>query len=116
MVFLDKQIKVNELENIEPGVVYLPDMIKGVVDVKKELVGLNAAMHADIEKAFLENGSEQKDLYGFNILYDDYEIEYDSMINIPRNRDLGYPRGGTTLQDTEMCEKIREVIEKWIIF
>ena len=115
MIILDKKIKADELRNIEPGISFFPDMIKGVVDLKKGIVGVNALMHADIEKVFLKNGSSQQDLYGFNIIYDDNEIEYDSLINIPRNRDLGYPRGGTTVQDINMQMRIREVVEKWII-
>ena len=116
MLILNNKIEVKDIANIEPGVVYFPDMIKGVVDIEKELVGLNAPMHSDIEKLLLENGSRQEDLVGFNILYDDFEIEYDSLINIPRNRDLGYPRAGTTIEDSKICDKIRGVIEKWIVF
>lgn len=71
-------------------------------------------MHADLEELLLENGSEQKSLYGFNILYDDGEIEYDSLINIPRNRDFGMPRVGRGIANPEAKEIIKEIVDEWI--
>lgn len=62
----------------------------------------------------LQNGSQQESLYGINILYDDWEIEYDSLINPPRNRAAGYPRAGRYVADPAARERIKEVVEKWI--
>lgn len=67
-----------------------------------------------LEALLLEYGSSQKSLYGFNIIYDDWEIEYDSLTNPPRNRDAGYPRAGRTVADPVAREKIEEIVEKWI--
>jgi hypothetical protein len=89
-------------------------MVKGVVDIRLEIVALDAELHADLEELLLGEGSNGHDLYGFNILFDGFEIEYDSMINIPRNRELGYPRGGTTIVDKDVQKRIDEVIKKWI--
>ena len=63
----------------------------------------------------IQDGSSQKALYGFNILYDDWDIEFDSLINPPRNRDAGYPRAGRTVADPVAREKIMEIVEKWIL-
>ncbi len=52
--------------------------------------------------------------YGFNIYYDG-EIEYDSMINPPRNRAAGYPRVGRDVADPIAREKIKEIVAKWIV-
>ena len=57
-----------------------------------------------IEQMLLENGSDQKSLYGFNIYFDG-EIEYDSMINPPRNREAGFPRVGRDVVDPVAREK-----------
>lgn len=61
------------------------------------------------------NGSKQEHLYGFNLLYDDKSIEYDSLINPPRNRDAGYPRAGRTVADPAARTKIEEIVRKWIL-
>jgi hypothetical protein len=61
------------------------DMVKGVVDVEKEIMALGGELHADEEAYLLENGSLQKNLWGIN-LYPDLSmpdfLEYDSMINL----------------------------------
>lgn len=74
-------------------------MVKCVVDIEKELLAINAELHSDLEKYLLDNGSENKNLYGINILLDDYEIEFDSLINPPRNREAGFPRVGRDVVD-----------------
>lgn len=38
---------------------YFGDMVKAVVDIDKELLGIDAELHADIEELFIENGSKQ---------------------------------------------------------
>ena len=62
----------------------------------------------------LENGSDQHYLYGINLLYDDRMIEYDSLINPPRNREAGFPRAGRYVADPNARKKIEEVVAKWI--
>ena len=61
------------------------DMVKGVVDLEKGLLALDAELHSELEAALLINGSIQKNLWGINLYPgntgDDY-IEYDSMINV----------------------------------
>ncbi len=114
MHIIDTVIKDKEsLRNIEEEMFY-DDMIKCVVDVRKELVAINADLHSDLEQLLLNNGSDQHDLYGINILYDLWEIEYDSLINPPRNREAGYPRVGRYVADPEARKKIEEVVNKWI--
>lgn len=86
-------------------------MIKGVVDVKRELLGIDAQMHSDIEKLLLDNGSRQEDLWGINLYPEDEDfIEFDSLINIR-------PRQGNasrSVEDLKIQEKLRKVVEKWI--
>ena len=71
--------------------VFFEDMMKRVADLERELLAVNADLHSDLEELLLLDGSKQEHLYGFNLLYDDKSIEYDSLINPPRNRDAGYP-------------------------
>jgi len=87
------------------------DMVKGVVDVERGLLALDADLHADLEALLLEDGSAQKNLWGINLYPDEDEdfIEFDSLINIrpmAGNRSRG-------VEDPDIQEKIVEVVEKW---
>ena len=115
MKILDKSIKIDDLGKIEEKTFFSDmNMIKSVVDIDRELVAVNAELHSDLEQLLLENGSKQQSLYGINIYYDNGEIEFDSLINPPRNREAGYPRVGRGVADPKAREKIAEVVNKWI--
>ena len=114
MLILRSPVTRDELLHIEEET-YFEDMIKCVADIDRKLLAVNADLHADLEALLLEDGSRQSSLYGFNILLDDWEIEYDSLINPPRNRNAGYPRAGRTVADPAARECIREVVDKWIL-
>jgi hypothetical protein len=61
------------------------DMVKGVVDLRRGLLLLDAEMHADQEAELLAGGSGQEDLWGVNLypgLPEADFIEFDSMINL----------------------------------
>ncbi|NLD11410.1 MAG: hypothetical protein GX671_06650 [Clostridiales bacterium] len=116
MIILKKVIAKEDLENIGADA-FFNDMfmVKAVVDVDQELIAVNAELHSDLEQLLLDNGSRQESLYGINIYYDDGEIEYDSLINPPRNREAGYPRVGRYVADPQARERIEEVVKKWIV-
>jgi Protein of unknown function (DUF5674) len=61
------------------------DMVKGVIDLRRRILVLDADLHADQEAALLAEGSAQRDLWGIN-LYPDVPgaewLEFDSMINL----------------------------------
>ena len=61
------------------------DMIKGVVDLERGILLLDADLHADQEASLLADGSKQTNLWGIN-LYPDVAgedwLEFDSMINL----------------------------------
>jgi hypothetical protein len=55
------------------------------VDIKKNLIAVDAEMHADLEQLLLKEGSSQQDLWGANIYPQRKkkdQIEYTSLINI----------------------------------
>lgn len=117
MLILTEKIpkeKLNSLEALGEDEVFFEDMIKCVVDIEKELLAINAELHSDLEEYLLNNGSDNKNLYGINIILDDYEIEFDSLINPPRNREAGFPRAGRDVADPVARSKIVEVVNKWI--
>ena len=111
MQIISQSISRNELKNMLPG--YFGDMIKAVVDIKQNVLGLDAELHADIEKEMLAQGSSQVDLWGIN-LYPNIDgedfIEFDSLINIRpyqgnRSRDV---------QDPAVREQITKVVNTLI--
>ena len=112
MKILDSPVKKNDLlKNSE--VVFDECMVKGVVDIDKELLAVDAQLHADLEQLFLENNSLQESLWGINLYpEDDGEdfIEFDSMINI-RPRQNNRSRG---VESPEIRQKITEVVQRWI--
>lgn len=112
MKILDDSIKKNDLlKNSE--VVFDECMVKGVVDVDKGLLAIDAQLHADLEQLFLENGSLQDSLWGINLYPEDEGedfIEFDSMINI-RPRQNNRTRG---VENPETRRKITEVVQRWI--
>ena len=61
------------------------DMVKGVADLRRGVLLLDADLHADQEAELLSEGSAQRDLWGIN-LYPDVPgadwLEFDSMINL----------------------------------
>ena len=61
------------------------DLVKAVVDIDRELVAVDAELHADLEAHLLQDGSSQKSLWGINLypaVPGNEWIEFDSMINV----------------------------------
>ncbi|MBI4427171.1 MAG: hypothetical protein HY569_01660 [Candidatus Magasanikbacteria bacterium] len=108
MRIIDKRIIVSELRKFlnQP----FPEMIKFVVDIEKEILALGGEVHADAEEALLENGSEQKNLWGGNVYPDAIgeKLKYNSLINIrpsQNNRSLD-------VQDESLKNKIKVIVYK----
>lgn len=76
-------ISIDELRHLAAG--RFGDMVKGVLDLERRVLLLDADLHADQEAALLAEGAAQRDLWGIN-LYPDIEgadwLEFDSMINL----------------------------------
>ena len=61
------------------------DFVKGVVDLRRGVLIVDADMHADQEAALLAEGAAQADLWGINLypgLPEEEWLEFDSMINL----------------------------------
>jgi hypothetical protein len=61
------------------------DMVKGVLDLRRGVLVVDADMHADQEAELLAAGSIQEDLWGINLYPDLPEedwLEFDAMINL----------------------------------
>lgn len=85
------------------------DVVKGVVDLSRRIIALDAEWHADLEALLLHDGSQQKDLWGFNLYpgkTGEEFLRYESLINIrpaARNFDI-------EISDPALCTRIREVV------
>jgi len=76
-------ISLDEIRTLAHG--RFGDMVKGVVDLARGTLLLDADMHADQEAELLAEGSAQADLWGINLYPDaagDDWLEFDSMINL----------------------------------
>lgn len=109
---VDDEISLDELRKIAAE--YYIDMVKGVVDVSKEIIAFGGEYHMDANVRLLENGSLQNDVWGFNLYIDRPEgdrIEFTSLINIR-------PKAGNRSMEIEseaLCEKMRGIINRKII-
>ncbi len=76
-------IPLDELRRLAGG--RFGDLIKAVIDVKRQIMIVDADLHADQEAELLATGSRQTDLWGINFYPDLPEsewLEFDSMINV----------------------------------
>jgi hypothetical protein len=89
------------------------DLVKAVVDVDKEIMVVDAELHADEEKKLLESGSKQEYLWGINLYPEESGedfIEFDSMINLRPswgNRSRG-------VDDPQTRIKIRNIVNNLV--
>lgn len=90
------------------------DMVKGVVDIKREIVVLGGEYHVDANNVLIENGSKQEDIWGFN-LYPDKKsgewLEYTALINIR-------PAAGNLemyISDPAIRGKVKSIVNRFIL-
>jgi hypothetical protein len=81
------------------------EMVKAVVDVEREIMAVDAELHSDEEALLLEDGSEQRHLWGINLY-----PEFDSMINV-RPSQGNRSRG---VEDPETRARIVLIVESLI--
>ena len=89
------------------------DMVKGVVDLRQKIIAFGGELHADCEEILLQEGSQQPDLWGFNIyLNKDKEnrLEYTSLINI-RPRDGNF---GRELKIEALRQTLKQIIDEMV--
>ena len=88
-------------------------MIKGVVDLDREIIALGGEWHMDANNVLIADGSQQPSLWGFNIIFGlphDQWIEYHSLINIR-------PAQGNRSQeikDEKLREQMRKIIDEHV--
>ncbi len=91
------------------------DLVKGAVDIEKEVMVLGGELHIDEALKLVEKlQSKGKDIWGINLYPEkigDDMIEFDSMINL--KPDLGNRSRG--VDSSEIQEKIKNIVGKLIV-
>jgi hypothetical protein len=112
IVSCQKRIGRTELQEMAANM--FGDLVKAVVDIKLDIMAVDAELHADEEALLLGNGSDQNDLWGIN-LYPELTgsdfVEFDSMINLRPSRG-NRSRG---VEDPEIREQIHKIVSKLVI-
>ncbi|OGW82313.1 MAG: hypothetical protein A3G33_11450 [Omnitrophica bacterium RIFCSPLOWO2_12_FULL_44_17] len=111
MLIIRESLTLTELKHIAASL--FGDMVKAVADVERELIAVDAELHADLEALLLEDGSKQKNLWGLNLYpeaQEDEFVEFDSMINM-RPSQGNKSRG---VENQALREKILAMVAKRI--
>jgi len=119
ILITDEKVEPNQLKILCER--WFGDMVKIVVDVEKNIIGIGGELHADAEAMLLERGSRQEDVWGANLYpWHDPEdhIEYTALINIRPSQE----NPSMTILDQEVRKKVKHIIEmlaldpneKWI--
>jgi len=89
------------------------DLVKAVIDIERRIMVVGGELHADEEAMLLEQGSQQKDLWGINFYPeksgDDF-VEFDSMINIRPSQN----NRSRSVEDLATRKKILEVLNQLV--
>ena len=111
MKILDRTVSRAELATIAEDL--FGDMVKAVADVAEDKLAIDAELHSDLEQLLLQDGSQQQNLWGFNLYPDAPDedfIEFDSLINIrPRQNNRS-----RDVENPEIRAKIRDIVDKYI--
>jgi hypothetical protein len=109
MRLVDPEYRITRDELKQMASAMFGDLVKAVVDVRREIMAVDAELHSDQEAYLLEKGSEQRDLWGIN-LYPEFQdeafVEFDSMINLRPSQG----NRGRGVDDPGIRRKIREIV------
>ena len=111
IVIVQSRIERSALDRLVGS--YFGDMVKLVVDVRREVVAVGGELHADAEQLLLEQGSRQADLWGANYYPGrgaEGSLEYTALINIRPSQ--GNP--SMEVQDAEVRESMRSLVSRMV--
>ena len=109
---INESISKSELRKIAEN--QFGDLIKAVVDIEKGVMAVGGDLHADEEKALLEERSKQENLWGINLYINKQEeefIEFDSMINVRPSQN----NKSRSVENLEIQRKIRDIVSKLVL-
>ena len=113
MRVIHEKITIEELKKMASRM--FGGLVKAVVDIEKEIMVVDAELHADEEAMLLEQGSNQEHLWGINIypefVGDKRWIEFDSMINLRPS--LG--NKSRSVDDSKIQKRIINIVNKLVV-
>ncbi len=114
MKIVKDKIKIVELQEICKRGVFV-EVIKAVIDIEKEIMAIDAEMHADLMDVLMEQEqSQDENLWGVNLFPNedsDKFIIFTSLINIKPslgNKSLG-------IDDPKIKEKVITIINRLVV-
>lgn len=112
MLLVKDAISLDELKKMSENM--YGRLVKAVVDVEKEIMVVDAPLHADQEFFLLEElESKQENLWGINIIPDKFGgegfIVFDSMIN---HRFGNRSRG---IDDPKVQELVKKIVHRLVV-
>ena len=105
---------INKAQALEIAKEFYVEMVKGVADLEKGIIALGGEYHIDANMTLIENGSCQKDLWGFNLYPNkkkDDRLEYTSLINIrpaANNRSI-------EIEDDKIRLALKSIVDRLVI-
>ena len=111
-MILRQRVSLEEIKEMQPN--YFDDMVKIVIDAKRELVAVNMEMHSDLGIELYDDGSNEDDLFGANIMYEDHSIEWSSTLNVKQNRKIQNGTFGRVITDEDTIIRLTDIVNKWI--
>jgi len=111
MQILTKSIKLADLKSLAEKM--FGTLVKGVVDIEREVVAIDGEMHSDLAEELVANGSRGIDTWGFNVYPEAGDkdwLEFDSMINVKpllNNR-------SRTIENPITRTRAKDIIKKFI--
>jgi hypothetical protein len=86
------------------------EVIKFVVDIEKQIIAFGGELHSDAAEKLVEQGSDNRNLWGGNLRFSENKIEYMSLINIkPTENSFSMD-----IENKDIIMKIDKVIEKLV--
>jgi hypothetical protein len=112
MVIVHASISLDELKKMSENM--YGGLVKAVVDIERNIMAVDAELHADEEALLLDNGSKQENLWGINIYPDNLGtkdfIEFDSMINLRPSQG----NKSRSVENKQIQEKIINIVRKLV--
>ncbi|MCR4586237.1 MAG: DUF5674 family protein [Lachnospiraceae bacterium] len=110
-MILKEAVRLEELWELDPQ--YFPNMIKFCLDRKRRVVAVNEEMHNDLEYELYDDGSDEHDIYGGNIMKSPVSVVWTAHPNISRNRELGIGAGRERTDQT-VIDELFEILKEYI--
>ena len=90
------------------------EVIKFVIDIKREIIAFGGELHSDAEEVLINEGSDARNLWGGNLFFPENGkemiVEYSALINIKPSQN----NFSMDIKDKKILEKIKKILKKII--